>query len=239
MPGRCMRLAALLLLSGCAGTIPRMPGPTSMVGRIPEAWQRPALLDTKPTKPSLVAGSQRHRPTDALGAFREQVLAASQYYLDNVPFRDDCSGYVCAVYAKVGIPIDGSVKQIWDRAQEAGAIHHRKIPNPGDIAFFDNTYDANHNRKLDDFFSHMALVLQVYDDGTILLAHGGSSHGRTTLLMNLQEPDVHRREDGREVNDYLRRATKRDRRGTKYLASQLWRGFATVKPDEIEAWLAS
>jgi hypothetical protein len=240
MYGTPLRVLAMVVLTGCAGTVPMMPGPTSMLGATPRAWQQPA--EGQPTQP--IAAKPRSKPARARevrpsATFRDQVLAAGQYYLDNTPFRDDCSGYVCAVYAKVGLPIDGSVRQLWERAEQAGAIHHRTTPNPGDIVFFDNTYDANHNRRNDDPLSHIALVLEVFDDGTILMAHGGSSQGRTTLVMNLKEPAVHRRDDGREVNDYLRRATRRDKKGTKYLASELWRAFATVKPEAIEAWLAS
>lgn len=235
MRGCPMPLAAMLLLTGCAGTIPRMPGPTSMVGRIPDTWDvRP---DPLPRPRAIQHRIAKSKPRDRMEAFRADVLAASRYYLDNVPFRDDCSGYVCAVYAKVGLVMDGTVKQLWDRAERAGAIHHDKLPSPGDIAFFDNTYDANHNKKLDDFFSHVALVVEVGDDGTIVLAHGGSSQGRTTFVMNLKDPTVRRREDGREVNDNLRRPGRRDRKGTKYLASELWRGFATVRPDELERWM--
>ena len=40
-------------------------------------------------------------------------------------------------------------------------VHHRKVPRPGDLAFFDDTYDANHDGRTNDPLTHVAVVLSV------------------------------------------------------------------------------
>ncbi|MFT5458221.1 MAG: surface antigen [Myxococcota bacterium] len=159
---------------------------------------------------------------------------AASFYLHHSPsgFRNDCSGFVCAAFDRAGIEMGGSTRTLWDSAKQAGAIHHRKRPSPGDIAFFDNTYDRNRNRRFDDPLSHVAVVLEVQPNGTILLAHAGTGKGRTTLTMNLTEPGTHVEEDGTLLNDWLRRRRDDDPAGGKYLAGELWRGFAT--PDAFD-----
>jgi surface antigen len=227
-------MIALLLLLGCAPWLPRYPGPLGPVGRLPEP--EPVFQADDPPSDAVVARSDRRGGDEA---DPDKVVRAAQYYLQHKPvgFPDDCSGFVCAVYGRVGFALEGNAIGLWDRAQQAGATHRRKHPRVGDIAFFDDTYDRNGNGKVDDELTHVAIVLSVDEDGTILMAHGGSSHGRTTLVMNLEQPHTRRDEDGKELNDYLRIQRKSDAAGTKYLAGELWRGFATVSEADLDAWL--
>ncbi len=225
-------LPVLLVLLGCAPWLPQYPGPLGTLGRLPdpgppfEAAQSEAVI------------ARVDRPAQAPDS-AEDVVKSAQYFLKHAPvgFPDDCSGFVCAVYGRVGVPLDGNAILLWDRAQQARATHRRKRPLVGDIAYFDDTFDRNGNRKLDDELTHVAIVLSIDDDGTIHMAHGGSSTGRSTLVMNLERPENRRDDAGKELNDYLRVQRKSDPEGTRYLASELWRGFATVDPDDQRAWL--
>jgi len=157
------------------------------------------------------------------------LVDAARYYLnhDTRGFRDDCSGFIEAVYARAGTPVHGSTAALWEQARARGATHRDRLPRPGDLAFFDNTYDRNGNGRRDDPLTHVAIVLEVDDDGTILLAHGGTSRGRTTLHMNLRDPNVQTSDRGDVMNDYLRRRDLDAPASTPRLAGQLWRGFAT------------
>ncbi len=74
-------------------------------------------------------------------------------------------------------------------------------------------------------------MLSVDDDGTITMAHAGTSSGRSTLQMNLFYPDVATDEGGARVNGYLRRRKDSDPARTGYLSGELWRGFATPEFD--------
>lgn len=199
---RCM---ILLLLSACATTA-RVPGP---------------LGATRGERPS-------HRPK-AQRALNEQVADAAAHYLSHETrgYRQDCSGFVEATYARVGHPVTGSAAQFWAYADQTRATHKRRRPEPGDLAFFDDTHDRNRDGKLNDPLTHIAVVLGVEEDGTILLAHDGTSKGRTTLRMNLDLSSEHTDTTGRVINDYLRQPKEGDPKKTRYLASELWRGFAS------------
>ncbi|NCG19206.1 MAG: CHAP domain-containing protein [Rhodobacterales bacterium] len=231
---RSLLFIALLGLSACATTM-RMPGPTSVLGRsAPESIHLPTdqggsvakVTEEPPVTPDAAVKSSR---------VGDDAAKAAKFYLGHRPkgFRDDCSGFVCAVYNRAGIPLSGNTASLWGAAQSANATHHRKMPSLGDVAFFDNTYDRNHNGRLDDDLTHVAVVIEVHDDGTILLAHNGTSRGRTTLTMNLREPSVRRDDNDKTLNDYLRSKKSSDSKRTVYLAGELCRGFAT--PDR--RWL--
>ena len=140
--------------------------------------------------------------------------------------RYDCSGFVSAAYDRAGIDLQGlSSAALFERAKEIGVFHRRRIPRPGDVAFFDDTYDRDGDGRLNDRLTHVAVVEKVDDDGTITLIHkGGSGVGRTQ--MNLRHRHVHKR-DGVLLNSYLRHKTSHDRRRTRYLTGELWQGFAS------------
>ena len=213
-----------------------VPGPLH-----PAVWGGEPRQTTQEHAPSPLA---RHPPSLAsAGAYQselgDEIVAAARYYLSFYRpegYRNDCSGFVEAVTARVGVPMAGTTSQLWDRAREAEAVHRRHLPRPGDLAFFDNTWDANGNGQWDDFVTHIAVVLEVADNGTILLAHGGVPIGRGTFRMNLQSPNVRRDELGVVHNDWLRRRHGSDPEGIRYLSGELWRGFATVHADDSVAW---
>jgi hypothetical protein len=210
-------LVLAVSLAGCA-KVPVLPGPTRFV-----TGAGPTRAPTAPT--AAPAGKGAAEPD------RTALVKAAEHYLTGSlgGYRDDCSGYVCAVLNRVGIEVEGSTATLWALAEAQGSTHTRKVPKPGDLAFFDQTYDRNHNGKLDDDLTHIAVVLTVEPDGTVVMGHGGTSEGRTTLRMNLLHPDVRSDEAGRVLNDLLRREKSSDPKGTRYLASELWRGFATLE----------
>lgn len=229
-----MRPALLLgfFLAGCAHTL-NFPGPTAAVGRSPAPPlvptpaepiasvpdPTPSVVDVPPARPK----PRKNQQT--------QLARSARHYLRVSPpssFRADCSGFVCAVYDHAGGELSGNTSSMWALAKSTGRVHHRKIPALGDLVFFDNTYDRNKNRRLDDGLTHIGVVIEVLDDGTILIAHSGTSKGRTTLRLNLKHPSQHLSLDGNVMNDFLRRKKDSDPRGTKYLAGELWRGFATL-----------
>ena len=93
-------------------------------------------------------------------------------------------------------------------------------PEPGDIVFFDNTWDRNGNGRWDDDLTHMGVVVAVDRNGTISYLHNHLRRGVIVEQMNLRHPD------SRELNAPLRqRGSPRDGSG-RWLASHLVRGFA-------------
>lgn len=136
--------------------------------------------------------------------------------------RNDCSGFVMTVLDDVGVERRGNTAAFWERAVRDGRAHHG-TPRPGDLAFFDHTYDANRNGRVDDPLSHIAVVVGVDDDGRIRMVHRGSGK-ITELFATPKAPGVHQRK-GRVLNSFLRApgyGPKDDGR----LAANLLRGFA-------------
>jgi hypothetical protein len=213
-----MQAAALLfLLAGCAPKVLPVPGPLGAIGR-----DRPQV--------ARLAERGSDRTSDRTS---DRIVDSARHYLHTPTrgYRDDCSGFVMAVLDRAGMPISGNTASIYTWADERGAVHHRKRPSPGDLVFFDDTYDRNHNGRRDDALSHIAVVLEVERDGTILMAHDGTSSGRTTFRMNLESPELRAASDGTVLNDWLRARRDSDPKGTGYLAGELWRAFATVAPN--------
>jgi cell wall-associated NlpC family hydrolase len=225
---RCSVL--IVSLTGCAPKVARIPGPLDHLGR-----PAVAIGAASPTAPSPSGSSEPATRPGRTTDFQSRVVDAAEHYLDAAPkgFRNDCSGFVMAVFARAGLPIEGSTASIYEWAREHGYLNHHKVPHPGDLAFFDDTWDRNDNGRLDDELSHIAVVISVDPDGTITLAHAGTSHGRTTLHMNLEEASVHEDPSGKVVNDWLRAKNDDDPRKTEYLAGELWRAFATLPPNAI------
>ncbi|MBA2321809.1 MAG: hypothetical protein H0V89_11735, partial [Deltaproteobacteria bacterium] len=126
-------------------------------------------------------------------------------------------------HALAGIPFRGSPPWMWDQVQTLGHVHFDAVPSPGDIAFFDDTYDRNGDRQRNDPKSHVAIVLSAdAATGDILLAHGGSTHGRALFHMNLRRPS------DPDANSGIRRPSASDRPGVPRLAGELFTGFGRV-----------
>ncbi|MCB9675447.1 MAG: CHAP domain-containing protein [Alphaproteobacteria bacterium] len=236
------RLLPLLLL-GCGPHVPRFPGPLG-----PVAYARPPAVHVHdlpaaddvpepPEAPGTAEGRDVEPPRDRpsrRGGMGDAIADSARHYLTHTPpstFRNDCSGFVMASYARAGLPISGSSRSLWEDAKERGAIHKKLRPEPGDLAFFDDTYDRNGNGRRDDPLTHVAVVLEVHEDGTIVLGHGGTSKGRTELRMNLIHPSQRTGDDGEVMNDWLRARRRDEPEDGKYLAGELWRGFARFEPN--------
>lgn len=215
-------LGAPLLALGCARGTP-IPGPLGALGRTGEVWPEAPVVEAP-----VVEAPQAPTPPPAAPRSTEPIPAAARHYLSHPPparFRDDCSGFVAAVLDRAGIAVGGSTKDLWEAARADRRVHRRKTPKPGDLAFFDHTWDRNGNGKMDDPLTHVAVVIAVDDEGTIELAHAGTSAGRSLLRMNLHHPDEATR-DGRPLNDPLRKRLPGDKPDSPTLSGQLWRGFA-------------
>lgn len=238
-----------LLLAGCASTL-RYPGPVSWVGRAPPpvAHRIEELEETEPTpadEPVAVAEvlspepppgrEPRRRRPDPLG---RDIASAARYNLEHRPsgFRDDCSGFASAALTRAGFEITGSTRSLYEGAKAARATHRRPWPHPGDLAFFDNTYDRDRDGRWDDELTHVGVVMDIEEDGTVVIAHAGTSKGRSELRLNLEHPDVHVDSDGRVLNDYLRRPGRGDDDKSRYLAGQLWRSWATPRAEDLDTW---
>ena len=158
------------------------------------------------------------------------LIGVDRLYVGGTEYRDDSTGAVLAVYAAADINLGAHFHQY--RGNGVARLHrmmrdHRLYvaadayarPAPGDIVFFDNTWDRNGNGRWDDDLTHMGVVVAVDRNGTISYLHNHLRRGVVVEQMNLRHPD------SRELNAPLRqRGSPRDGSG-RWLASHLVRGF--------------
>ena len=178
-----------------------------------------------------IAGHPLSERQQRLVRSAHDLIGVDRLYVGGTEYRDDCTGAVLAVYAAAGINLGAH----FHRYQGNGVARlHRMMrdhrlyvaadayarPEPGDIVFFDNTWDRNGNGRWDDDLTHMGVVVAVNRNGTISYLHNHLRRGVIVEQMNLRHPD------SRELNAPLRQhGSPRDGSG-RWLASHLVRGFA-------------
>lgn len=169
------------------------------------------------------AGANRHRDASTFG--REVARVAERYRETQPKLRiNACNGLVEDILRDAGLPIRGAVRTLHATMKERGWVHRRQRPFPGDVVFFDRTYDSNGNGRQDDKLSHIAVVISVDDDGTVHMVHRGSK-GIRPLTMNLEFPSARTDPAGKRINSWLGKPGYA-KEGAR-LAGELWASFAT------------
>jgi len=164
-----------------------------------------------------------------------RLIGVEELFVKNRSFNMDCSGTVMAIYWYAGIDLaeafpsysGGGTERIYKYLRDKDLLYRTELPKPGDIIFWDNTYDKNGNGKLDDYHTHMGMVVSVDDAGNIEYIHANYSKGIILAKMNLYKPDVYTEIiDGEKIilNDPMR--MKGSVKSPKWLSSQLYNNFA-------------
>ena len=163
----------------------------------------------------------------------DTIAVVAERYLEEKPALriEACNGLIEDVLLDAGYPMRGRVTMLYAQMEDEGWVHKEQLPFPGDIVFFDYTYDSNHNGRADDLLSHIAIVIDVDTDGTVHMVHRSSS-GIKPLTLNLRYPSQHKRGD-KVINSYL--AARGYGKEGRQLAGELWKAFATVEghPDGL------
>jgi hypothetical protein len=154
-------------------------------------------------------------------ALAEEIASEAGRYVDR-SFRGDCSGFVKHVLDEVGVTLPMPAQARTGSEALKLATRPTSRPRPGDLAFFHDTYDRNRDGRVNDPYSHVAIVEQVEGDQLTLVHRGGKGIARIRM-------DVRRPSD-RERNSILRVRRRDDRPGTRYLAGELSAGFGVVVP---------
>lgn len=140
-------------------------------------------------------------------------------------FTVDCSGYILGLYWDAGIDLaaefpqytGNGVTRIYKILRDRGLLHENPMPSPGDIIFWNHTWDRNGNGKFDDYLTHMGIVVDVDYDGTITYVHKDTVIGEVRKAkMNLYAPE------DRSRNSYIRYEKK-----IKRTAGQLFGEFGS------------
>ena len=212
MRSRLFFLLAAIAITGCAGsrTIPT---------------DRPACCQREEASP--------HR--DAIVRTATQLIGASTLEVNDRPVAADCAGVTRAIFLKHGIdlydsstrdPNANGVRLIDAHVRQYGALHRGPVVYPGDLVFFDNTWDSNGDGKVNDPLTHVGIVEWQEPDGTILFISRVAG-AIERYRMNLALPHVHATAEGKVLNDYLRRKDGRDPADTGYLTGELFAQFGT------------
>ena len=91
----------------------------------------------------------------------------------------DCAGVTRAVFLRHGIDLYGNsendpeangVRHIYAHIQQQGTFHQGPVAHPGDLIFFNDTWDSNSDGKVNDPLTHVGL-----SNGRIPMAPWSSS----------------------------------------------------------------
>lgn len=236
-----MRRLALLpavLIFGCATGTP-------VGGRVVAAYRpfapaavpraEPPLEQAAEVAPLRVAPGSRARVV----ATARDLVGKPRVQLPGQSWSDDCSGLVRGVFSQVGVDLmagadrgDNGVTAIYRFASRHGRIYDGGRPLPGDIVFFRDTYDQNRDGRSNDGLTHVGIVDDVAEDGTVSVIHR-VARGIVRYRMNVAQPDAHSSASGAVINDYLRPAGS----ARRVLTGQLFAGYGTLLP--VESRLAT
>jgi hypothetical protein len=151
-------------------------------------------------------------------AVRASIVAAARRQL-GLRFQGDCSGFVLSLLRNAGVEI--ALVPARSRSESLYLASRRvRAPHPGDLAFFHDTYDRNHDGRANDPYTHVAVVESVAGHA-VLLVHRGS-RGIERVRMDLT------RSSDRASNDPVRHRRRSDPRSLHVLAGELFAGYGAV-----------
>ena len=205
------------------------------------------------TPPQHPEGEAAYRASEAraqpLSADEKAVLASARTLIGRAPesivivngrtFVLDCIGTVSAIFYGMNVDVqrdfhrysgDG-VNRLYQSLKALNTIHQDLYPRPGDIIFWDNTWDANGDGNLnDDPRTHAGIVLSVDQDGTIHYVHEHIIKGVTIEAMNLLHPRDYYDPQGRIINNALAMNSGISRRNNPphWTSGDLWDSFGDI-----------
>ncbi len=171
-----------ILLAGCAG----FGGPGATRGaaeRVPPEGETAGLTERQR---DIVEAAHMYR-----GAEKLRVRGRD--------FRMDCTGAVAALYWHAGIDLlaplaeyrGNGVTRLYRFMEDKGLTASSDDPAPGDIIFWDNTYDRNEDGRANDLLTHTGVIVSTEADGTVVYFHHNYRHGLVFERMNIRDPDTH------------------------------------------------
>ena len=155
-------------------------------------------------------------------------------------FTLDCIGTISAIYYGIGIDITkdfgkyegNGVSRLYDSLSDRGLLHKNKTPEPGDIIFWDNTWDRNEDGIIgNDPLTHAGMVVKVDDDGTISYIHENYIFGIVIEVMNLLKPGIDKDETGKAINSALYASSSLYNHPAHWLSGDLWKEYGIIPED--------
>ncbi len=148
----------------------------------------------------------------------------------------DCAGVTRAIFLEHGIDLYRSnlvevnangVRLIHNHVRQHGMLHQDANVRPGDLVFFDNTWDFNGDGLFNDPLTHVGIVEQIEPDGTVIfISRVAGAVAR--YRMNLSHPHIHKTAEGRVLNDYIRRKRLTDPDNIARLTGELFSFYGNL-----------
>jgi len=198
--------------------------------------------DKPATKPGTALDSTSPEITDLqrrLVKAAESLRGKSKLTFDGGTFSYDCTGTVLAAYYLAGHDLrkdfarypGNGVHRLYRMAEDKALLSNSASPLPGDVLFWDNTYDRNKDGKWNDELTHTGIVVRIGEDGTVYYLHHHVTRGIVVEAMNLDLPDVH--EAARNGKNALLNSPIRIREAGKprpehWLSGQLYNAYGRL-----------
>ena len=210
-----MAAACLMLFVSCAS----------------EPWHFWTGLESLPIEGELYQEPDPSALRDTIVSGGLSLVGQKTLVVKGVSYPADCTGVVRAAYAFADIDLayrfgqyeGNGVRRVYLTLQDQRLLYVTSYPVPGDIIFWDNTWDANGNKVADDELTHVGLVVASDPDGSISYLHYHYRLGPTVETMNLLQADVDLSEDGKQINAVLRMRGSPPGPGSN--AAQLFKAF--------------
>jgi hypothetical protein len=197
-----------------------------------------AAGDIIPELPEATKQALINTGTDLIGK------GLSSFKIGDDSFTGDCIGFVEVVYHTIGIPFrdilvmsdddkGSAVRAAYRSVKVFGVLFKDEIPpQPGDLIFWDNTFDHDRDGHYDDPLTHIGMVAEVLPDGTVKYIHRGGK-GVSFGYMNLATPELSKNEVGEAINSQLRYKNKRDPSYAKHRSGELFVAFGRFDPEKL------
>lgn len=154
-------------------------------------------------------------------------------------FTSDCIGFIRYIYYKAGFDLNaaygigrGGVSSLYDGLLKRDFVFQSNTAAPGDLIFFDNTYDINRNGLWDDPLSHIGIISGIGSHNTLFYIHF-AGYGVAEDRINLFYPNTHafRQNNGKlyVINSFLRIDRGEGFEKKQYVASSFYRAFAHIR----------
>jgi len=182
------------------------------------------------------ASAETLRLQDALVEGGRFVLGKKELVIRGRRFNMDCTGTVLAIYWYAGVDLardfdkheGNGVTRLYRSLESQELIYRTLLPAPGDVIFWDNTYDRNQDGRWNDPLTHVGMVIEAHDDGSVAYVHLNYHKGIVIEHMNLRDPEVNQklvRGEIQVVNSPMRLQEQGKPHPSKWLSGQLYRSF--------------
>ena len=168
----------------------------SCAGRGSAPWAKDAAYPFPERETYAPAVSSKLQRTVVAGGL--SLVGKTELVVNGVRYPMDCTGVVRAAYAFGGVDLayrfafysGNGVARLYRTLRDAELLYSTRYPAPGDLVFWDNTYDANGNGRADDPLTHVGMVVEVDKEGTISYLHHNYRRGPVVERMNLIHSDM-------------------------------------------------